>query len=189
MRTCPMMRMKDSLMYAQSDGVQAVDLAYGDGAFSMLILLPQAGKTVDALIQGLTPGKWDGWVNDLKKTEVSLTVPKFKTLYDKELSVPLTDMGMGVAFTPAADFTGIHRAGGLYIDRVLHKAFVEVNEEGTEAAAATVVVIIEKSPIGSEEVFMTVDRPFVFAIRERQSGALLFMGKIENPDSNAEGSG
>jgi serpin B len=180
--TCPMMQQKDSLMYVSDADLQAVDLQYGDGAFSMLILLPRAGKTVDAFIRELTSEKWAGWTNTLKKTEVSLILPKFKTLYDTELSDPLKAMGMGVAFSPGeADFTGINKDGNLFIDRVLHKAFIEVNEEGTEAAAATVVVIGRTSTGGPEEVFMIINRPFVFAIRERQSGAILFMGKIEDP--------
>jgi serine protease inhibitor len=180
--TCPMMRQKDSLMYASDEGVQAVDLAYGDGAFSMLILLPKTDTSVDAFIRGLTPEKWSGWTDALRKTGVSLIMPKYKTLYDVTLNDALKAMGMGTAFSPdEADFTRIHRGGNLFIDRVLHKAFVEVNEEGTEAAAATVVVIGRTSIGGPEEIFMIINRPFIFAIRERQSGAILFMGKIEDP--------
>ncbi len=178
-KTCRMMQMGDSLMYMHSDDVRAVDLAYGDGAFSMLILLPPAQKTVDAFIRELTPEKWEGWTDGLRKTRIDLAMPKFKTLYDTQLSNPLTAMGMGVAFTGEADFTGINRAGELFMDRVLHKAFVEVNEEGTEAAAATVVVIGRTSIGGPVE--MVINRPFVFAIRERRTGAILFIGKIENP--------
>ena len=106
-------------------------------------------------------------------------LPKFKLEYEKTLNRILQAMGMGIAFSEAADFTRINRGGSLFISNVKHKTFVEVNEEGTEAAAATSVEISLDSSIPPPA--MRIDRPFVFLIRERTSGAILFMGKIVDP--------
>ncbi len=181
--SCPMMRQRDSLLYLSTADFQAVDLPYSDGLFDMLIFLPKEGKTVDSFIQGITPETWGDWTARLVKTEITLILPKFKTEYNVLLNDVLKAMGMGVAFSPEqADFTRINRERNLYIDRVLHKAFIEVNEEGTEAAAATVVVIGRTSIGGPEEIMVFVNRPFVFAIRESQTGAIVFMGKMANPE-------
>jgi serpin B len=116
-----------------------------------------------------------------KKTKtVDILMPKFKFPYEIKLNDVLTDMGMGIAFGSAADFGGINRAGGLNIDYVKHKSFIEVNEEGTEAAAVTVVAI-ERTSVGHEKIYFHVTRPFMFAITEKTTGALLFMGTVKNP--------
>ncbi|MCG8608418.1 serpin family protein, partial [bacterium] len=111
---------------------------------------------------------------------VTLQFPKFKLEYEKKLNEILETLGMGIAFTGAADFTRMYRPGGLFIDYVKHKTFVEVDEEGTEAAAVTVVAIRDSAG-GPEIRFMRVDRPFLFVIRENHTGTILFMGKIVEP--------
>jgi len=175
---CPMMHLETDLPYLETDEFQAVDLDYGSGHFSMTVLLPKEGVSVDALASMLTSETWADWTGRFTPTNGALTLPKFKTEYGTDLKQALIRLGMGVAFTGGADFTRISRTGGLFIGQVLHKAFVDVNEEGTEAAAATVVVILRGPPSGFQ---MAVTRPFLFAIREKETGAVLFIGKIVDP--------
>lgn len=171
-----MMRQSASLPMASAERYTALDLPYGDSLYSMTILLPEAGSNVDDLVEELDPEFWADLTGRLAPREVDVEVPRFKIEYQTSLVDALSALGMGVAFTDAADFSRIRAAGGLKIDDVIHKTFVEVNEEGTEAAAVTAVVIVETSaPI--PQVFR-VDRPFVFAIRERHSGTVLFLGKV-----------
>ncbi|MGI9175585.1 MAG: serpin family protein [Rhodothermales bacterium] len=172
----PMMRQEADLPYFETEAFQAVDLPYGDSLFSMTILLPREGHDVDDLADALDPAQWNDWVGRFATREVDLRLPRFKLEYEKELNDVLKSLGMEVAFTGLADFTRINRNGGLYIDYVKHKTFVEVNEEGTEAAAVTVVAIAFTSAGGGTA--MHVNRPFVFAIRERHSGTILFIGKV-----------
>jgi serpin B len=171
---CHLMRLKGELSYLETDNFQAVDLPYGNGKFSMTILLPQGETTPEDLIAQVTPEIWGQWMASFQVTDLNLCLPRFKLEYGILLNDILASLGMEVAFTPAADFTRINAGGGLFINRVIHKTFVEVDEEGTEAAAVTIVELIE-TVIGPG---MTVNRPFVFAIRENHSGALLFLGKI-----------
>lgn len=172
----PMMRQQASLPYLATETFEAVDLPYGDSLFSMTVLLPRPGVDVNELVAQIDQAQWDAWTGQFRARSVDLQLPRFELAYEKKLNDVLTALGMGVAFTGAADFTGIHRAGGLKISFVKHKSFVEVNEEGTEAAAVTVVGIELTSAGGTARVH--VDRPFVFVIRERHSGTLLFTGKV-----------
>ena len=176
--TCPMMRLDADLPYLETPQFQAVDLDYGDGHFSMTVFLPKEGVSVDALVSMLAPETWSDWTRRFARTQGTLALPKFKTEYATDLKQVLIQLGMGIAFGGSADFTRICRAGGLFIGRVLHKALVDVHEEGTEAAAATVVVILRGPAAGFQ---MAVTRPFLFAIREKETGAVLFVGKILDP--------
>ena len=106
-------------------------------------------------------------------------MPRFRLEYSERLDQVLSALGMGIAFTPSADFSGMRATGGLSISEVKHKTFVEVNEEGTEAAAVTSVGMVDTAL--PDTFAMRVDRPFVFAIRERHSGTILFIGKIGDP--------
>ena len=160
-------------MYADSD-MQMVDLPYGNGRYSMVIMLPNAGRTVDNLIARLDPSTWASWMEKLHETEGEIYLPRFTITWESSLADPLKALGMGLAFSAQADFSKIGAGGGLAIGDVRHKTFVEVNEEGTEAAAVTSVEIIRTS-VGPA---MRVDRPFLFAIRERHSGTILFAGKV-----------
>ena len=174
----PMMAQQGDLPYFETDAFQAVDLPYGDSLYSMAVILPREGEDVDALISGLDEETWDDWMGRFDTRDVTLQLPRFELEYEKTLNDVLSALGMEIAFGGAADFSRIRRGGGLWIDYVKHKSFVEVNEEGTEAAAATVVAIIECAGCGGGSVSMTVDRPFIFSIRERSTGAILFIGKV-----------
>lgn len=174
----PMMAQQAELAYFETDRFQAVDLPYGDSLYSMSVILPREGEDLEALVDGLDQETWDDWTRRFETTDVSLRLPRFKLEYEKKLNDILGAMGMDIAFDGArADFTRIRRSGGLWIDYVKHKSFVEVDEEGTEAAAVTVVAIIERTA-GSSTVTMHVDRPFLFFIREQHSGTILFAGKV-----------
>ena len=177
--TVPLMRLEETLRYAEGDGYQAVDLLYGSGAFAMTVLLPRGDGTPAELVAGLSAERWLELTDTFEERLVTLTLPRFRLEYGRKLLDDLAQLGMGVAFTPAADFHRISDVGPdrLYITRVDQKTFIEVNEEGTEAAAATAVGIGRTS--APEPVEMRVDRPFAFAIRERLSGAILFLGVMQ----------
>jgi serine protease inhibitor len=159
--------------------VQAVDLPYADGLFSMTVILPRSGSDIDSLIGELDEETWESWIGSFEAKDGRLMMPRFKIEYDLELRHILSAMGMQIAFTEFADFTRMRSTGGLMISRVKHRTFVKVDEEGTEAAAVTSVEIIPTS-VG-DEFEMQVDRPFIFAIRENHSGTVLFMGRIVDP--------
>src|SRR5436309_1106596 len=166
--------------YARAEGVTVLDLPYGGEAFSMTIALPQDAAGIDSLVQGLTEERWRGWVAALDSGSFEVVMPKFALTYGLTMNDVLKALGMPSAFCDSwhPDFTRMNPTGALCITDVRHKAFVDVNEEGTEAAAATSVGIGFTS-IGPTLVM--VDRPFVFAIRERLSGTILFLGRVMNP--------
>ncbi len=175
----PMMAQQAELAYFETDRFQAVDMPYGDSLFSMSVILPRDPADLEAIIEDLDQATWNDWTTRFAPQDVSLRLPRFKLEYEKTLNDILIAMGMGVAFDGGrADFTRIRRSGGLWIDYVKHKAFVEVDEEGTEAAAVTVVAIVECAGCGGSHVSMHVDRPFLFFIREQHSGTILFAGKV-----------
>ena len=161
-----------------SGGLVVGDLAYGGGAYRMTIVLPADPAGANRLAEEVTQEQWDAWMAGLDSAEVFVSLPKFTATYDLEMNDVLTALGMGVAFGGLADFSDMVQGGGIRIDKVVHKSFVDVNEEGTEAAAVTDVVMVD-----SARPSLVVDRPFLFAIRERYSGTILFMGKIVNPAS------
>jgi serine protease inhibitor len=176
-RTAALMSQTDSLRYDETAEYQAVDLLYGNGSFAMTVLLPKAGRTPADVLAGLNPAAWRDLAGRFRDANVHLTMPRFKMEYSRRLEDDLTALGMGIAFDDGrADFYRIADVSParLYLTRVDQKTFVEVNEEGTEAAAATAVGVgITSAPEVAE---MRVDRPFVFAIRERLSGTVLFLG-------------
>ena len=163
--------------YSSVDGIQVLELPYANSSLSMVILFPQ-NRTL-AEVEGDLSTKLDHWLAGLTKNEMEIYLPKFSFESKYSLKETLSNMGMPTAFTKHADFTGINGDGRLYIDSVVHQAFIEVNEEGTEAAAATGVTIITYGGyIG--EVFRA-DHPFIFIIRDRQTGTNLFMGRVHDP--------
>jgi serpin B len=181
---CQMMSLRSDFDYAETDELQIIDLPYNDGFFAMTVLLPGSSDDLDSLISGLTDEKWNNLSADLSTTNVSLYLPRFKLEWFRVLNDPLTELGMGIAFNDQADFSRINQDGDeLYISEVRHKSFIEVDEEGTEAAAAASVEVTYKSVSADTEdiTVMRVDRPFILAIRERASGTILFIGKIMNP--------
>jgi serine protease inhibitor len=175
---CRMMSQKAEIGYFRTESFRAVELPYGNGRFSMVLFLPEEGTSIDAFVSRWTDAAWKDWKGRFSKRELDLTLPKFKVEYFVRLNDALGALGMGVAFGGAADFRRITGSPGPYISDVLHKSFVEVDEKGTEAAAVTVVVIKETS-MGPDESVIRFDRPFAFAIQEKESGTILFLGKIE----------
>jgi serpin B len=186
-KECKMMEVKSIFKYFEDSSLQAIDIPYGVGNYSMTVILPRyGGEDIDLLIADLTQEKWNGWMNSFYEDSVNLFLPKLKLEYktDSLLKEVLKDMGMEVAFDPdRADFSGMAELPPqIWIGRVIHKTFLEIDEEGTEAAAATVVEMLEKSAApGSESPTMRIDRPYIFAIRENHSGTILFVGKIVDP--------
>jgi len=178
--TVPMMKQTQSFGYAEGAGYQAVELPYDGDELSMVILLPEAGK-FEAFEEGLQAQQVSDIISSLQPTHIALTMPRFE--FDSEFSLKdsLADMGMPIAFSPdEADFSGmdgrtVHPK--LFISNVVHKAFVAVDEAGTEAAAATAVIVGIVSMPGE----VTIDRPFIFLIRDIETGAILFVGRVLNP--------
>ena len=179
--TVPMMIQSESLGYAEGDGYRAVELPYDSRELSMVILLPDSGK-FEEFEGSLDAGLVDTIKNDLIYQEVALTMPKFKFESEFGLTDTLAAMGMPVAFTGAADFSGMTGNRDLFIAEVLHKAFVSVDEAGTEAAAATAVAMSLTAAPG-EPVEVTLDRPFIFLIRDIETDAILFVGRMVNPSA------
>ncbi len=175
----PFMKQEGTFNYYSNDSLQMVEMPYGQGNFSMIILLPANGHSVTDLAVTLTPEKWNEWTDSMVKSNVAISMPRFKFEYEKVLNADLTALGMGNAFSDLADFSGINGTGGLYISFVKHNSFVEVNEEGTEAAAVTVTGISLTSA-NPEPLFIPfiADHPFIFAIRETTTNTILFMGKV-----------
>ena len=181
-RQCKMMAQKEEYPYFANDQFQAVDLPYGDGSYSMIVILPNIITNIDDVIIGMDQATWNEWLSQFEKQKGNIFLPRFKLEYKIKLNDILKALGMRIAFSAdEADFTRMFKPGGLYIDEVNHKTFVEVNEEGTEAAAVTSVVISERSGGGNEGFVMHINRPFIFAIREHHSGTILFIGKIVDP--------
>jgi serpin B len=185
-RPVRMMHKEGPATLLREPGLTIVELPYGNGAYAMTIVLPDSGGSVEALVDALTPERWDAWARVLADTtreqRVELYLPRFRLEWDRLLNDPLTALGMGIAFDPHhADFTGINRRGGLYVSRVRQKTYVDVHEEGTEAAAVTSVEIRVVCLCPPTTPVVRVDRPFVVAIRERLSGTILFAGKVTAP--------
>jgi serine protease inhibitor len=180
-----MMEHKDpapARLYA-AGGATVVDLPYGGRAWAMTIVLPSSAAGIDSLVAGLTQERWDGWMAGLDSGGVIVTMPKFKLTFERQMKPYLEALGMGIAFScGAADFTPLYPARGqeTCITRVKHKTYVDVYEEGTEAAAVTSVEVGVTS-VGPGPLHIVVDRPFVVAIRERLTGTILFLGRVMNP--------
>ena len=179
--TVPMMRQTESFGYADGDGYQAVELLYDGNELSMVILLPEVGH-FQTFEEGLQAQQVSDIISDLQLGQVALTMPKFE--FDSEFSLKdtLTGIGMRDAFSPSdADFSGMTGNRELFISDVVHKAFIAVDEAGTEAAAATAVIVGTTSAPGEPPVEVTLDRPFIFLIRDIETGTILFVGRVLNP--------
>ncbi len=177
----PLMYQHGRFRYGAPEGLQVLELPYAGNALSMVVLLPAKGKPLAQVEAALNAGNLKLWTGRLRPVEMDVHLPRFKTTCFLELNQPLQAMGMRKPFGDDSDLTGMGgRRGDLYIKAVLHKAFVEVNEEGTEAAAATAVVVNERSMPMAPPVFRA-DRPFLFLIRDNASGSILFLGRITDP--------
>lgn len=174
--------MQNEGLYAvlETDDFQAIEIPYGDTTYSMYAFLPKNKNTPKTLLSKLSKeGIWNTHLTNFSSLKTRLSLPKFKFSYENKLNDELTKLGMGIAFSNQADFTGIEKEGKLNISEVKHKTFIEVNEEGTEAAAVTSVgVEVTSVP---QYVEMNFDRPFLFFIRENTSGLILFAGQINKP--------
>jgi serpin B len=179
--TVPMMNQESSFPYATGDGWQAVELPYLRDELSMLVIVPDGGRFAE-VESNLATGLIDETIDGLSEgTEVNLTMPKFEFRTQAGLNDILKALGMTSAFDPlTADFSGMTAQEKLYISDVIHEAYIAVDEEGTEAAAATAVVMrLTSAPV--EVVPLKLDRPFIFALRDRATGALLFLGRVTDP--------
>lgn len=177
-----MMNLIDSIPYFEDDLLQAIDLPYGNGAFSMTLMLPQPGKTTENILNSLNLNRWNSLIGGFSKQNVSVFLPRFTTKNKLEMKPVMQNLGMKLAFTEMADLSGISDAR-LLISRIIHSTYLDVNEEGTEAAAVTIVEVMTTS-VGPQVLSFNANKPFLLAIREKSTGAILFVGKIEKPGLN-----
>jgi serine protease inhibitor len=180
----PMMHQEQNFQAARLTNLTIIDIPYGQGNYSMLVVLPDAGIKTSELAQNLTQAEWNEWLETLANNttlNVKLSMPKFKYGYKRLLNDDLAALGMGIAFTGMADFSNISDQG-LEISRVIHQSFIETNEEGTEAAAATIVEIRFTS-VNPDPMVVNIDRPFLYFIHEISTGTILFMGRVSDPST------
>jgi serpin B len=175
----PTMQRQGRIRYAETADLRAVELPYKGGQLAMLILAPKDDRAT-AFEAALSAAALDAVTAALTEREVLMRLPKFKLTARFKLKATLSGLGMPVAFSTQADFSGINGAGGLAISDVIHQAFVAVDEKGTEAAAATAVIVGPPS-IPVVEVELNLDRPFLFLIRDVPTGAVLFLGRLADP--------
>jgi serpin B len=174
-----MMQLEEKFKVANNDSFSAVELPYKNGKFSMLLFLPSEESSVNQLVQALDGETWNSWLEDFyEQEEVSVFMPRFEFEFERSLADDLKAMGLDIAFSDLADFSGISTIP-LYIADVIHKTYIKVNEEGTEAAAVTAVVMELTSAGPINEI--RLDRPFLFAITENSSKSIVFMGTVAEP--------
>lgn len=177
----PFMHTTADLGYATGPGWQAVDLPYAGDELSMVVVLPDAG-TLAGFETSLTAQRLTAVFDALHSTPVALALPRWHTTSEVSLSRVLSDLGMPVAFTAAADFSGMTASEPLQIGTIVHQATITVDEAGTEAAAATAVAM-RPTAVLADPVPVRVDRPFLFALRDRATGVVLFLGQVTTPGS------
>lgn len=177
----PMMNQVEQFGYMETDTLQALELPYVDDELSMIVLLPKKLDGIDELEQNLTVESLSQTLEKLHKREVVVSIPKFKMTWQFGMADVLRSMGMQDAFSGRADFSGINGQKNLFISAVIHKAYVDINEEGTEAAAATAVTIRLTSVGPVPSPVFRADHPFLFLIRDNNSGSILFIGRVMNP--------
>ena len=173
----PMMKQRDDFMYAEVDGVKVIMLPYKDRRLSMIVALPSQKENADAL-KNLNAETFASWLESMRKYDVDLWLPKFKTEKRYELNKLFEALGIQLAFTNYADFSGITDDERLKIDAVIHQSFIDVDEDKTEAAAATAMVMLKATAMPEMKPFAEfhADRPFMYFIRDNQTGTILFMG-------------
>ena len=175
----PLMTQKGDYRYLDGGTFQALEMPYAGKEITMTVLLPKKADGLAELEKNLTTANLTGWLGKLHQTEVNVALPRFKVTAEFKLKPVLSKLGMPIAFSSRADFTGIATKEGLAIDNVIHKAYVDVNEEGTEAAAATAVGI--KALAVQVVPDFRADHPFLFMIRDMRSGSVLFLGRLVEP--------
>lgn len=180
--TTSFMQMQRELSYMETDAFQAIKLPYGDGEMSMQIFLPNEASDLASFKTALTNDNWAVWNESFQPQEGTISLPKFQMEYEVKLNDFLIELGMESAFNEDANFTNlVEEAKSLAISEVKQKTFIDVNEKGTEAAAVTVVEMRETSVFIEGPFVMEVNRPFFIAITDEETGAILFIGTIENP--------
>ncbi|KGL62540.1 serpin family protein [Polaribacter sp. Hel1_85] len=173
-----MMNLTNDLLFYENTSFSAVKLPYKNDKYTMTVILPKENKTTTDIINLLNTDNWKSWTENFKNQAINLTIPKFKSSYQKILNETLIDLGLGNAFSTNANFNGISDVS-LKISYVLQKTFIEVNEKGTEAAAVTVVGIETTSTQPNKE--MIINKPFLYTITEKETGSICFLGKIGMP--------
>lgn len=178
-----MMELTGDFRYLETADVKILEMPYAGDGLSMVVVLPATNGGLSKVEGSLSPSVLGKWMDDIEganPVQVRVRLPRFKVSAEFDLSRTLSRMGMPEAFGAAADFSGMTGSRGLFISNVIHKAFVEVNEEGTEAAAASAVVMTKSMPMVRE---FHADHPFLFLIREHRTGSILFMGRVADPRS------
>lgn len=179
----PAMTIENKFNYFSNQTFQMLEMPYGSGKYSMLVFLPSSGKTTNDVISVLNSENVSNWLSKMTEQNKKVYLPKFEFKFDKSLVDILKSLGMTDAFDEIkADLSGISDEAQLLVSEVMHKTYIKVDERGTEAAAVTEVTIIYTS-IGPDNSFR-VDHPFIFAIREKDTGSILFIGKVLNPNEN-----
>lgn len=176
----PMMKQTDDFKVLDGDGFLIAEFPYGQGNFVMDIILPDTRDGVNTLLPSVTDAAFSGWIKQMTSRETDVFIPRFKYGFKKKLKDILSDMGMGIAFTEGADFTNITDFPPLLINDVTHQAFIETNEEGTEAAAVT-VVDVGLTSVPLEPLVFNADHPFLYIIRETTTNSIIFMGRVTDP--------
>ena len=177
----PMMNQTAEFNYSENDILQVLEMSYAGDELSMIIFLPKQASGLKKVESLLTVEKMESWLATLRKQEVIISLPKFKMTSEFLLNKALVSLGMVDAFTMKADFSGMTPDPvGFYISKVIHKAFVDVNEEGTEAAAATAVFMLKRAAPMPKPIFRA-DHPFIFIIRDIQTNSILFLGRVTDP--------
>jgi serine protease inhibitor len=185
-KTVPMMHQTENLKAVKRNNLTIAEIPYGQGNYTMVVVLPDANVSVSDVAKTLNPSLWHEWMGLLAENthKVDLSIPRFKYMYKRLLNEDLIGLGMGVAFSDFANFENISEQD-LKISRVLHQTFIETNEEGTEAAAATVVEMTFTTANPTRMILkVTLDHPFLYFIRETSTGTVLFMGRVSDPTIN-----
>lgn len=180
----PMMNKTEEFPHMATENFQTLELPYVDNELSMIIFLPNEPDGLGDFEKSLTIENLTLWLNQLEKHKVIVSVPKFKMTSQFGLASVLKSMGMTDVFTSSADLSGINGKRNLFISAVIHKAYVDVNEEGTEAAAATAVAVRLLSAAPDRMPVFRADHPFLFLIRDNNSGCILFIGRVMNPNAS-----
>ncbi|MEX2140670.1 MAG: serpin family protein [Pirellulales bacterium] len=179
----PMMQMTEDFRFARLDRIKVLQMPYTGGQLAMVIVLPDDVDGLAKVEEQLSPATWKQWTSALKVANVSVRLPRFKMTSEFKLNESLSELGMPLAFEEgSADFSGMNGKHDLFISAALHKAFVDVNEEGTEAAAATGIVVTPLSAVvPSKPEEFHADHPFLFAIVDNRAGSVLFLGRVLDP--------
>jgi serpin B len=173
-----MMKQSGSFAYLRGKDFRAIELPYAGGELAMLVLLPDRKDGLEEFEKTLTAANVSDWLARLRPRDIELYLPRFQTTYSVELRERLIGMGMPLVFGLDADFSGMTGQRNFHLSAIMHRAYVAVNEDGTEAAAAT-AALVERST--ADMVVFRVDRPFVFLLRDTRTGSVLFLGRLVQP--------